>query len=437
MPEAALSLTTPLQIPRLVPGTEWIRRAQEARGVFHVETEQDIVAAVVAARHGARRLHPAGSKGSKNGCYGAPDLELQSDRYNGVLSLDGHTVTVQAGATIGALNAVLRRHGLAVPTCGEWAGATVAGSVGTGSHGGSGRHGIHSTSLRAMRLITASGAPLEMRRGDPHFEHIGVSLGLLGVISTLTFECAQRFYLELETRVLPFEKYLLAHDSLTNENEFFSAIWIPTARRVITFAANRVPAPLRTARRMERYCIKTFLLNAASRKLNIDLVSDRFLARTVVDEGDRILAPIQDRSKRVHFLRFLSKDWKAMEGAVSQDRAVETLIALDRFLAGNGRGLTNPVGLRASAADEFSLSPCHGRSTYWIDLFYKGNGHFATGLRELLEGLDARCHWGKHVGLSAEYLRKQYPRINAFRDYRRAMDPEGLFENTFTRSFDL
>ena len=143
MSEAALSLTSPLPLPGAVPGAEWLKRAREARGVFHVETEQDIVAAVMAARHSARGVRPVGSRGSKNGCYGAPGLELRSDRYDAVLSLDGQTVTVQAGATVGALNAVLRRHGLAVPTCGEWAGATVAGSIGTGSHGGSGWHGIH------------------------------------------------------------------------------------------------------------------------------------------------------------------------------------------------------------------------------------------------------------------------------------------------------
>jgi hypothetical protein len=259
----------------------------------------------------------------------------------------------------------------------------------------------------------------------------------LGVISTLTFECAERFYLELETRVLPFERYLTTHDSLIHENEFFSATWIPTARRVITFAANRVSAPIKTARRMERYNIKTFLLNAASQKLDVNLVCDRLLARTVVDDGDRILAPIQDRSKRVHFLRFLSKGWKEMEGAISRDRAVEALLALDQFLAKNGRALTNPIGLRPSAPDGFSLSPCQGRDTFWIDFFFRGNGRFVSGLRDLLESLDARCHWGKHVGLSAPYLEKQHPRIGAFRSFRTSMDPEGLFENPFARSFNL
>jgi L-gulonolactone oxidase len=438
MPESALTLPTPrpFAAPGL-PNVEWLTRARATQSLFQIQTEQDIVAALRAARHAARGARPVGSKGSKNGCHAAPGIELQFGAYDAVLALDDHTVTVQAGTTVGALNAVLRRHGLAVPTCGEWAGATVAGSIGTGSHGGSARHGIHSTSLGSIRLITAGGTPLEIDRTDPCFEHVGVSLGLLGVMSTLTFECAERFYLEFETRVLPFETYVHAHDALNAQHEFFSAIWFPRVGRVVTFAADRVPPPAKLSRRMERYCIKTFLLNSASQRLDLNLVSDRLLARTVVDEGDRILAPIRDRSRRVHHLRSLSRGWKAMEGAVSRDRATETLLALDRLFAGDGRGLTSPVGLRCSAADDFSLSPCRGRDTFWIDLFYSGGNGLAHGLRELLESLDARCHWGKHVGLPAEYLRRQYPRLDAFRAFRRSLDPEGVFENAFTRSFEL
>jgi FAD/FMN-containing dehydrogenase len=188
---------------------------------------------------------------------------------------------------------------------------------------------------------------------------------------------------------------------------------------------------------MERFSIKTLLLSAASRYFDLHLVSDRLFSQTVVDEADCIICPIRSGSKRIKFLRFLSQGVKAMEAAVPLTRANETLMQLDRFLAGHRRMLLLAVGLRTSPADSFSLSPCYGRDVFWVDLFYKNEERFVDGLRGLLEGLDARCHWGKHIGLSAGYLRQQYPRLEEFRQTRAVLDPDRIFCNTFTRSLDL
>lgn len=403
----------------------------------HIESEQDIVDAVLAARDGAAPIRAVGSRGSKNSCFRTPGVALHFERYAGVLNVEDNLVVAQAGVTVGELNRVLKRHGLALPTHGEWAGATVAGAVATGTHGGSASHGIFATSVRAMRIITADGLPVTLQRGSEHFDHAAVSLGMLGITSTITFECVDPFHLELETRVLPFERYLLEHERHNREDEFYSAIWIPTARQVITFAANRVPAPGKTARRMERFCPRTFALHALSSRMRMNACPERWLTTTAVNDWDHILSPIRDASRKVLFLRFLSKGWRAAEFAVPLTRMVESLVRLDRFFDCHPRALANPVGLRVTAGDTFSLSPCAGRDTFWIDLFFHDDERFASTLGDLFEELDARCHWGKHISLATTHLRRQYPRWNAFRAARAQFDPDSIFANRFTRSFDL
>jgi FAD/FMN-containing dehydrogenase len=59
---------------------------------------------------------------------------------------------------------------------------------------------------------------------------------------------------------------------------------------------------------------------------------------------------------------------------------------------------------------------------------------FESALSETFEGLEARCHWGKHLALSRNHLRHQYPHWEAFWTMRDQMDPERVFENDFTRS---
>ena len=436
MSAPALDLPIARRPPRVVATPGAVAPDAPSRWIDVVQ-ERDLIAAVCQARERGERVRAVGSGGSKNDCFRTTGTALRLDRYDRVLAVAGDAVTVQAGATVGALNDVLRHHGLALPTHGEWAGATVAGAVATGTHGGSVAHGLVSTSIKTVRLITADGSPLDVHRGTELFAHVGVSLGVLGVISTITFECVPAFHLEMAMRLVSFEHYLRDHDVESRAHEFYTAVWIPTARRVITFAADRVPAPARTRRRRERFCCATFLWAALSRRLHLHALPARWFTARAVDAGDRMISPIRNGSRRVELLRFLSRDWKAAEFAVPLSRAAETLTALDRLIADHRYALTNPVGLRATAADGFSLSPCYGTDTYWIDLFYRDRDGFAPALRQLFEGLGARCHWGKHIGLSERHLRRQYPRWDEFRTARATLDPDGVFTNDFTRRFEL
>jgi FAD/FMN-containing dehydrogenase len=123
--------------------------------------------------------------------------------------------------------------------------------------------------------------------------------------------------------------------------------------------------------------------------------------------------------------------------AVPISRAGEAFEALAALIRRYPRVLTNSVGLRATAADTASLSPCYGRPTWWFALFYRRDPAFERDLCALFERLDARSHWGKDVALSPDHLRAQYPRWAAFRRTRAALDPNGVLANDFSRRYDL
>jgi L-gulonolactone oxidase len=435
LPKLGFTLASgrPVSVPR--PDA---RPAESPAATIHVQCERDIVDAVCTARERRCAVRPIGGKGSKNDCYGTDGLCLDFGGYGGVLAFDGRTVTVQAGMKMGRLNEFLRRRGAIVPTCGEWQGATVAGSLATGSHGGSSRHGIHPTSVLAVRLITADGRALNVGRDSPYFDHAVVSMGMLGVISTVTFACEPAFDLELETRVIPFDRFLRDHAALDAANEFLASVWFPAARRVLTFAANRVASKPHNGPRMQRFSVTTFVLDALSRYFDINLVTDDRLAHCFVDEADLVICPIEDVSPKMHALRALSRDWRATEPAVPAGSAADALASLDRVLRTHRHAMLNAVGLRTSAADSFSLSPCFGRRMFWIDLFLaRGSGGAMDDVAAALEGFGARCHWGKFVGLGAAHLCRQYPRLAEFRRVREALDPDRLFANAYTRRIEV
>jgi L-gulonolactone oxidase len=70
-------------------------------------------------------------------------------------------------------------------------------------------------------------------------------------------------------------------------------------------------------------------------------------------------------------------------------------------------------------------------------MFFYDRQEFLAGLRELFEGLGARCHWGKDVALPPTYLRRQYPGWDGFVDACARLDPTGIFANDFTEQFGL
>jgi len=412
--------------------------AREPAEIVHVQCERDIVDAVRRARERMCEVRSIGGRGSKNDCYGTSGLSLDLASYGAVLAFDGRTVTAQAGIKMGRLNEFLRHRGAIVPTCGEWQGATLAGSLATGSHGGSSRYGIHPTSVLSYRLVTADGETIDVGRADPRFEHVGVSVGMLGITSTVTLACEPAFQLEMETRVLPFKDYLRDHGAMNRAADAFAAVWFPTARSVLTFSAHRVEGRRHAGERLARFGIRTFLFDCASRYLDLNVVDDAYLARRWYDDGDRIICPLEDLTAKMRVMRSLSRDWRETEVAVPVPKAEEVLERVERVLHDHEEAMLNAVGLRSSPADAFSLSPCCGRDTFWFDVFFdEWNNTFVYDLGDVAQDYGARCHWGKYISLDPGYLCAQYPRLDAFRRLKAELDPDGLFSNAYTRRLGM
>ena len=76
---------------------------------------------------------------------------------------------------------------LALPALGAITQQTVAGAVSTSTHGGSLEIGSISDQVESLRLVRTDGQVVEIDRTSDLFPAAGVSLGLLGIISTITF----------------------------------------------------------------------------------------------------------------------------------------------------------------------------------------------------------------------------------------------------------
>ncbi|MDZ7729810.1 MAG: FAD-binding protein [Natrialbaceae archaeon] len=159
---------------------------------FHrPSTEEQLQTIVADANEAGKTVRVAGAGHSFSPVVPTRDELISLEHYTGLVDVDEdeQTATVRAGTPLWELNELLDAHGLAMENLGDVDRQSVAGALIAGTHGTGTGLGILATQIRGIRLITADGEPLELTPEDSErFKAAQVSLGALGVVSTLTLD---------------------------------------------------------------------------------------------------------------------------------------------------------------------------------------------------------------------------------------------------------
>lgn len=247
--------------------------ARSSDGFYHPATEHELAGLVTRAHDERKSLRVRGSGHSiaaaiYSDAYLARlplAIDVMLDRYDGVTFDDANLrVTVQAGCHLGydprdptrrstveaSLVARLDARGWALPDLGGVSHQTVSGFLMTGSAGGSLTYAIEDAVV-AIRFIDGAGKIHEARRGEGHlFDAVVCSMGLLGVISTVTLQCIPRYDLIGEERISSEDATGLdlfgdSFPAALRRHEYARLIWWPQpgVRRVSCWSARRMTSP--------------------------------------------------------------------------------------------------------------------------------------------------------------------------------------------------
>ncbi|MGE5807107.1 MAG: FAD-binding protein, partial [Ignavibacteria bacterium] len=180
-------------------------------GFYHPLNEEEVKFLIRYAKKEGKKIRVRGSAHSvKDAIYAEENgINIMLDKMREVrIDKDKMEVTVQAGCHLGRdpydpsgtsnlINSLfyqLDQQGLAVPDMGGIIHQTVGGFISTGSAGGSVIHAF-SDQISAIRLIDGNGVVHQLTRasGDDLFFAAGISLGLLGIITEVTFNLVHKF----------------------------------------------------------------------------------------------------------------------------------------------------------------------------------------------------------------------------------------------------
>jgi L-gulonolactone oxidase len=405
-------------------------------------SEDEIVAIVRAATERGERVKVAGSGHSFTDIACTDGTLIKLDNYDKVLDVDPNasTITVQAGITILQLGDAVAHFGLAMENMGDVGYQTISGAISTATHGTGERFRNISSQVVALSLVLANGDVLRCSpEKDPEaFKAAQVSLGALGVLSTVTLRCVPAYNIHSVQEPHRLDELLDNFDELCAKNDHFEFFWFPHTEwaQSITNTRTQEPPPEKLRRTGVGAYVNDILLENHAFGLiqragqvrrqwipGLAAITAKTMSRKeMTDRSDRIFA-------NTRLVRFAE-----MEYAVPRSELVAAVKDARAMIERRRLLVSFPVEVRAVASDDIPLSPAYGRETGYIAVHVYHKFEYETYFREveaIMNEHQGRPHWGKLHFHTASTLRERYPRWDRFIAVRERLDPNRTFGNAY------
>ncbi|MBW8804483.1 MAG: FAD-binding protein [Catenulisporales bacterium] len=352
---------------------------------------------------------------------------------------EANLVTVESGMPLHQLNALLAENGMALTNMGDIQVQTVAGAIGTGTHGTGRASGSIAAQVAALEVVLAGGEIVNCspEQNAELFQAARLGVGAIGYVTAVTFRTEPAFLLTAREEPMRMDAVLDGFEELVAENEHFEFYWFPYTDRTNIKRNNRATGPAAPLSGFRHWMDDEFLSNSvfgavqrvartAPRLTRTaqKVAGSALSARTYTDRSDKVFTS----SRRVKFTE--------MEYAIPRAAFVETFRELTQLINASTWNVNFPIEVRVVPGDDLWLSTAHGRETAYIAChMYEGTRfeEYFKAAEQVFVAHDGRPHWGKLHTRDAEYLGKTYPRFEDFLGVRDRVDPKRLFANEYTK----
>ncbi len=380
------------------------------------------------------------------------DTLIDTSRLSGLLAMDEQSVTFAGGTLLQDVYDFLTAKGrMLAASPGVIAAQTLAGALATGTHGqGLYQSSIGDEALR-IRMVLADGSIKEFDRQHPWFPAVQLGLGCLGVVTAVTL------------RTVPLKVYTCFKDAVSADNlardmlnwnrdyALSKAWWFPNENQVQVWAA-REANPEEQQAWLEN---DSHLLEQETTRDSMNDTIDRTLEQMrqdtrITDENGKPFRTVTrfkdftDVTGDIYqvFCRGIATPQINVEISIPLDRLEAVLASIRRWHAEKQPQMHYPIILRCTGASDSWLSPCHEQESCYFGfvVYYAEDGtlsleglDFLQQVEQLLAAEGGKPHWGKYYDASLYQWAQLYPQLEAFRQVRQALDPQGKFSNKFCR----
>lgn len=362
------------------------------------EAEDEIVELVQKAATEGKKIRVVGAGHSSSPLVQTDDYLLSLKHFQGVESpnLENHTAVVPAGMTVKEAGKDLFRYGLAMHNTGDVDVQTVAGAIGTGTHGTGVKLRNLSSMLVGVRMVTGTGEILEVsKENDPEFLRVlQVALGTCGIFLKMRLQLQPAYRLHRKEWCVSTEKCLENLQDLKQNNRNFDFYWYPRTDlckiRVMNEEGSPMPEIPFGSLEMEQKGNSHEIL-PRSRHLKFDEMEYVLPAESGPDCFKEVREEIRKKFRK-------DVAWRVL--------------------------------YRTIKADDAYMSPMYQRESVTISLHHNAGlpfWQYFKAIEPIFRYYGGKPHWGKKHTLKAHQLERLYPEWETFQHYRQKMDPQGIF----------
>lgn len=372
--------------------------------VFHPESEDEIVQLIQKATEERKIIRVVGAGHSSTPLVKTNDILLSLKHFKGVEDPDPgkNRATVLAGMTVKEAGKELFRYGLAMHNTGDVDVQTVAGAIGTGTHGTGKALKNLSSMLVGVRMITGKGEIIEttIEEYPELFRVLRLTLGTCGIFLKMRLQLQPAFDLHRKEWCVPIEKCLENLEELQENNRNFDFYWYPRSDlakiRVMNKVGEEMPKIDYGSLELEKQG-HSHLILPRSRHLKFDEMEYALPA----EAGPDCFREVREQVK---------KDFR-------EEVAWRVLY-------------------RTIQADDAFLSSMHKRESVTISLHHNAGLPFwdyFKAIEPIFRKYGGRPHWGKKHTLKAAEIKEFYPDWEIFQGYREKFDPYKVFLSPYMK----
>ena len=447
----------------------WARTFHSRPELFiQPETTEEIQKIITLARRCRRRLVTVGCGHSPSDLTCTSSWLVNLDKYDRILSINKNTkvVVMQAGIRLEKLGLRLKEQGLAMPNLGSINHQSIAGAIGTATHGSSTRHGILSQSVIGLKIMLSNGRTVlcSAEQNQDLFRAALVSLGALGIVIEVTFKAVNQFNIAWVQQLLPMEDILQDWEKdLWTKAEYTRVWWMPYMKRGIKWTADKTDQPIQLP--------KTSWLGGALgfHSYHIALYIAQWIP-SLIPAIERFVITVQYGASadgngssgveegRTGLLMNCLYSQFVNEWAIPLAKGPEAITRLSAWLHGDQKASDipfDPTGVYVHAPIEVRVSDTSstlprpyldntvpdGPTLYLNATLYRPyncdppcRARYYQAFEWLMKEMGGRPHWAKNFNhVTREDTHQMYPEMVDWLRVRDEVDPEGMFVGDWHR----
>ncbi len=403
--------------------------------IAYPTSEDAIQQVVLRAANSRKKIRVIGTGHSFTALCHTDDILVSLDEYQGIISVDKAQcqASVKAGTKLNLLGDLLFKEGMAMENLGDIDVQSIAGTISTGTHGTGKAFGTISTQVIALKFVNGKGEIVEcsMTKNQELFKAAQVSLGALGIITSITLQCVPSHKLFLQNGKEPLDSVLSNLDAYNQQNRNFEFYWMPYTEIAWTKTTNIVeegePDKVNFFNYWSEYVMENY-----SFKLLCEI------ARLFPSQNERVskitAASINTVKKVYHSHKIYATKrlvkFTEMEYNIPAEAYQDAFKEMRKKIDTKQFNIHFPIENRWVKGDDILMSPAYGRDSAYIACHVynkKNNKPYFEALEQIFRAYGGRPHWGKMNTLSPQDVADLYPQFATFAKHRQEQDPEKVF----------